>query len=125
MTELDGPIHPINLPRYTEAPWVHKHGDWYYLSFASEFPEKICYAMSKNINGPWIYKGILNEIAGNSNTNHQAIIDFKGKSYFIYHNGSINTDGCGFRRSICIDPLFYQKDGSIKRIQMTTEGIFK
>lgn len=27
MTELDGPIHPINLPRYTEAPWVHKHGD--------------------------------------------------------------------------------------------------
>lgn len=125
MTELDGPIQPINLPRYTEAPWVHKHGDWYYLSFASEFPEKICYAMSKNINGPWIYKGILNEIAGNSNTNHQAIIDFKGKSYFIYHNGSINTDGCGFRRSICIDPLFYQKDGSIKRIQMTTEGIFK
>lgn len=43
MIELDGPIHPINLPRYTEAPWVHKHGDWYYLSFASEFPEK--YAM--------------------------------------------------------------------------------
>lgn len=87
MTELDGPILPISLPRYTEAPWIHKHGNWYYLSFASEFPEKICYAMSQNINGPWIYKGILNEIAGNSNTNHQAIIDFKGKSYFIYHNG--------------------------------------
>ena len=47
------------------------------------------------------------------------------KSYFIYHNGSINPNGCGFRRSVCIDQLFYQKDGSIKRIQMTTEGIFK
>ena len=47
MIELDGPIIPINLPRYTEAPWIHKRGDWYYLSYASEFPEKICYAMSR------------------------------------------------------------------------------
>ena len=114
MTELDGPIMPIQLPRFTEAPWIHKHNGWYYLSFASEFPEKICYAMSRNINGPWEYKGILNEIAGNSNTNHQAIIEFKGKSYFIYHNGSINTDGCGFRRAICIDRLYYNEDGTIR-----------
>ena len=34
--------------------------------------------MSRSITGPWEYKGILNEIAGNSNTNHQAIIEFKG-----------------------------------------------
>lgn len=125
MIELDSPIMPISLPRYTEAPWIHKHNGWYYLSFASEFPEKICYAMSRNINGPWEYKGILNEIAGNSNTNHQAIIEFKGKSYFIYHNGSINTDGCGFRRAVCADRLYYNEDGTLKRIQMTTEGISK
>ena len=125
MIELDGPIKPIQLPRFTEAPWIHKHNGWYYLSFASEFPEKICYAMSRSINGPWEYKGILNEIAGNSNTNHQAIIDFKGKSYFIYHNGSINPNGCGFRRALCIDRLYYNEDGTIKRIQMTTEGITK
>ncbi len=125
MIELDSPIMPISLPRFTEAPWIHKHGDWYYLSFASEFPEKICYAMSKSINGPWEYKGILNEIAGNSNTNHQSIIDFKGKSYFIYHNGSINPHGCGFRRAICIDYLHYNQDGTMKRMQMTTEGVVK
>lgn len=125
LIELDGPIMPISLPRFTEAPWIHKHGDWFYLSFASEFPEKICYAMSKSINGPWEYKGILNEIAGNSNTNHQSIIDFKGKSYFIYHNGSINPHGCGFRRAICIDYLHYNQDGTMKRMQMTTEGVVK
>lgn len=125
MIELDGPIMPIQLPRFTEAPWIHKHNGWYYLSFASEFPEKICYAMSRSINGPWEYKGILNEIAGSSNTNHQAIIDFKGQWYFIYHNGSINPHGCGFRRAVCIDRLFYNEDGTIKRIQMTTEGITK
>ena len=46
MVELDGSIIPVDLPRFTEAPWIHKRGDWYYLSYASEFPEKICYAMS-------------------------------------------------------------------------------
>ena len=124
MIELDGPIMPVkNLPRFTEAPWIHKYKGWYYLSYASEFPEKICYAMSRNINGPWEYKGILNEIAGNSNTNHQSIIEFKNNWFFIYHNGSINTQGGSFRRSVCIDRLFYNNDGTIKRINMTTEGI--
>lgn len=123
MTELDGPIQTISLPNYTEAPWIHKYNNWYYLSYAYQFPEKIAYAMSKSINGPWEYKGILNEIAGNSNTNHQAIIDFKGKSYFIYHNGSIEPNGGSFRRSVCVDRLFYNKDGTMKRVIMTTEGI--
>ena len=123
MIELDGPIMPIKLPRFTEAPWVHKYGDWYYLTFASEFPEKICYAMSKSINGPWEYKGILNEIAGNSNTNHQSIVQFNGEWYFIYHNGSINPNGCGYRRAICADKLYYNEDGTLKRIVMTTEGV--
>lgn len=123
MTELDSPINKVALPNFTEAPWVHKRGDWYYLSYASGFPEKIVYAMSRKIEGPWEYKGILNEIAGNSNTNHQSIIDFKGQSYFIYHNGAIQTDGGSYRRSVCIDYLNYNKDGTLKRVVMTTEGV--
>ena len=123
LVELDGDIKTIDLQHYTEAPWLHQRNGWYYLSYATGFPEKIAYAMSKNINGPWQYKGILNEVAGNSNTNHQTIIDFKGKSYFIYHNGSLQTDGGSFRRSVCIDYLYYNTDGSIKRIAMTTEGV--
>jgi len=123
MLELDGPIETIDLPYFTEAPWIHKKGDWYYLSYAYQFPEKIAYAMSKSITGPWEFKGILNEIAGNSNTNHQAIIEFKGKDYFIYHNGSIQTNGGSFRRSVCVDRLFYNEDGTMKRVIMTSEGI--
>lgn len=125
MTELDGSIKTITLPHYTEAPWIHKRNGWYYLSYAYEFPEKIAYAMSRNIEGPWIYRGIINELAGNSNTNHQAIIDFKGKSYFIYHNGALAADAGSFHRSVCIDYLYYNKDGTIKQVVMTTEGVKK
>ncbi|QNL50772.1 family 43 glycosylhydrolase [Olivibacter sp. SDN3] len=123
MIELDGPINTVDVPKFTEAPWIHKRNDWYYLSYASEFPEKIVYAMSKSIHGPWEFRGILNEVAGNSNTNHQSIIHFKGKDYFIYHNGAINTEGGSFRRSVCIDRLHYNDDGTIKRIIMSSEGI--
>lgn len=123
MTELDGPIKSIKLPHYTEAPWIHKRNGWYYLSYAYEFPEKTAYAMSRSIDGPWQYKGILNELAGNSNTNHQAIIEFKGKWYFIYHNGALAADYGSFHRSVCIDYLYYNPDGSIKRVIMTSEGV--
>jgi beta-xylosidase len=125
MIELDGEIITIDLPFFTEALWIHKKGDWYYLSYAYQFPEKTAYAMSKSINGPWEFKGILNEVAGNSNTNHQSIVEYKGKSYFIYHNGSIPTKGGSFRRSVCIDYLNYNEDGTLKRVIMTSEGVSK
>jgi arabinoxylan arabinofuranohydrolase len=123
MIELDGPINTIDVPDFTEALWVHKRGDIYYLSYASGFPEKIAYATSKSIHGPWQYRGILNEVAGNSPTNHQSIIEFKDKWFFIYHTGASQPDGGEFRRAVAIDPLYYNEDGSIKRIIMTSEGI--
>ncbi len=123
MIELDREIHSVDLPNFTEAPWIHKRGDWYYLSYAYQFPEKTAYAMSKSITGPWEYKGILNELAGNSNTNHQAIIEFNNQWYFIYHTGGIQPNGGSFRRSVCIDKLHYNPDGTMKRVIMTSEGI--
>ena len=122
MIELDGPIQIFDLPNFTEAPWIHKRNGWYYLSYAFQFPEKTAYAMSRSILGPWEYKGILNEIAGNSNTNHQSIIQFKGKWYFIYHNGALADPG-SFHRSVCIDYLYYNNDGTIKPIIMTSKGV--
>ncbi|WP_372932329.1 family 43 glycosylhydrolase, partial [Mariniphaga sediminis] len=123
MIELDGAIQPVDVPDFTEAPWIHKKDDWYYLSYASGFPEKTVYTMSKSIHGPWEYKGILNEIAGNSNTNHQSIVNYKGKWYFVYHNGGIQTEGGSFHRSVCIDYLNYNEDGTLKRVRMTSEGV--
>jgi beta-xylosidase len=128
MVELDGEIKVVEgLPNFTEAPWIHKNGDWYYLSYAYQFPEKTAYAMSKSINGPWEFKGILNELAGNCNTNHQAIIEYMGVHYFFYHTGGLQAPNFGgsFRRSVCVDRLFYNEDGTMKRVLMTSEGVQK
>ncbi len=128
MIELDGPIVEItDLERFTEAPWIHKHRDTYYLTYASGFPEKISYATAPSITGPWTSRGLLAEGAFNSNTIHQSIIEFKDQWYFIYHDGSIQHDnplggGGSYRRSVCIDYLHHNPDGSLKRVVMTTEG---
>jgi beta-xylosidase len=125
MIEIDGQVKQIKFDGmdFTEAPWIHKYKGKYYLSYATGFPEKIAYAMADKIEGPYKYQGILNEIAGNSNTNHQAIIEFKGKWYFIYHNGGIQKDGSSYSRSVCIDELHYNADGTMRRVQMTSEGV--
>jgi beta-xylosidase len=125
MTELDGEIQVIpdeQAKNFTEAPWIHKRGNLYYLSYATGFPEKTAYATSPKITGPWTYRGLLGEIAGNSNTAHQSIIEYKGISYFIYHSGGIQPKGGSYRRSVCIDYLYYNPDGTIRRVVQTTEG---
>ncbi|WP_166246271.1 family 43 glycosylhydrolase [Paenibacillus turpanensis] len=133
MTELDGDIHTItinNMPTtFTEAPWVHKHNGHYYLSFAQGYPEQLAYAMSDSPEGPWEYKGVLldplaadaNDTAA-SNTSHQSIIDFKGRSYFIYHTSALPTGG-QYRRSVSMEQLFYNPDGTIRKLAPTSTGI--
>ncbi|HYQ56496.1 MAG TPA: glycoside hydrolase family 43 protein [Draconibacterium sp.] len=110
---------------FTEAPWLNKIDDTYFLTYAIGFPERISYAVSDKVDGPYIYKGIINEIAGNSNTNHPSIVEYKGNWYFIYHNGGIQTDGGSYSRSICIDKLEFDENGMFKPIQMTTKGVDK
>lgn len=125
MTEIEGKVKRIDFDglNFTEAPWIHKYKGKYYLSYAAGFPERIEYAMADHIEGPYQYKGILNEIAGNSDTNHQSIIEFKGNWYFIYHNGSHQKEGSSSTRSFCIDRLYYNPDGTIRRVVMTSEGV--
>lgn len=122
MTELDGAIKTIEFPDFEEGAHIHKRGDWYYFSYGYGSPEKVAYAMSRSIESGWEFKGILNELAGNCETNRPAIIEFKGKSYFFYHNGGLKNGG-SHRRSVCVDNLYYNSDGIINRVIMTSEGV--
>ncbi|HEX6224578.1 MAG TPA: family 43 glycosylhydrolase, partial [Chryseolinea sp.] len=72
MIALDSDITTVDIPDFMEGANVHKRNGWYYLSYGYGFPEKVGYAMSRSINGPWEFKGILNELAGNCETNRPA-----------------------------------------------------
>lgn len=122
MTEIDGEIHRIDVPNFTEAPWMHKDNGKYYLTYASEWPEKIAYAVADHIGGPYTPMGIISEIAGNSNTTHPAIIKFRDRWLFFSHNGGL-PDGTSYSRSIIAEPMSYDTEGRIRSIPATTEGV--
>jgi beta-xylosidase len=122
MTELDGEIQALDLPMFTEAPWVHKYNGRYYLSYAYDLPEQIAYATADKIAGPYEFQGIINDTIPNSHTNHQSIIEFKNHWYFFYHTASL-PGGEDKRRSVCVDEMFYEPDGKIRPITQDPKGV--
>ena len=124
MVEIDGDIKRIDVGTefpFTEAPWVHKYNGKYYLSYASGWPEKIAYAMADDIMGKWTAKGIISEIAGNSNTTHPAIVNYNDQWLFFSHNGAL-SDGGSYKRSVIVEPMSYNADGTIRPIPPTAKG---
>ena len=121
MTEIDGEIRRIDVPDFTEAPWMHKYNGKYYLTYASGWPEKIAYAVSDNIFGPYTPMGVISEIAGNSNTTHPAVVRFKDQWLFFSHNGGL-SDGGSYSRSVIAEPMSYDRDGHINFIPATPQG---
>lgn len=118
------------LESFTEAPWIYRrqdennkyYGD-YYLFYAYGWHERMAYATTNDLlNGSWDFGKVLMLPTATSNTNHMAVFDFKDKTYFVYHNGSL-PGGNGYRRSPCITELFFEKDGSIKPINETAAGL--
>ena len=131
MTEIDGTIQTIRVPNYTEGPWLHKYNGLYYLTYAAfahqGTAEQICYATATKITGPWIYRGILTGYATKSYTIHPAVVEFKKQWYLFYHNAALTlpdgqTGGTG-RRSVCVDYLYYNADGTIQPVKQTVEGV--
>lgn len=124
MTEVDGEINYLNPENFIEGPWLYKRNDLYYLVYASkgESREAIDYCTSDSPEGPWEYQGVLSDSAPNSFTIHPGIINYKGKDYFFYHNGVLPTGG-SYRRSIAVDYMYYNEDGTIKKVVQTNQGV--
>lgn len=122
MIELDGSIVEIDVPDFTEAPWIHRYDGTYYLSYAYQFPERIAYATAEAITGPWEFQHVINETVPDSPTNHQSIIEFEGDWYFFYHNAELPGGG-EFRRSVAVERMFYDANGNIFPITQADNGL--
>jgi arabinoxylan arabinofuranohydrolase len=119
MMEIEGAIKNMDgLLDFHEATWVFKRDGIYYLTYSDNNPgaNRLCYATSKNPLGPWEYKGIYLEPTG-CDTSHGSVVKYKGQWYAFYHNQSIS--GKSDLRSICVDKLFFNEDGTIQKVNQT------
>jgi hypothetical protein len=109
---------------YTEGPWFYRRGGHYYMvNAAGGIPEFIAYSTSPSPTGPWTYRGVImpNHLPQLAFTNHPGVIDYKGHSYFFYHNQALPGGG-GFDRSICVEEFKYNPDGTFPTILPTRDG---
>jgi len=120
MMEIDGAMQEMaGLEDFHEATWVHKRNGVYYLSYAdnnSKGGNQLRYATSNNPLGPWISRGVYMEPTGSS-TDHGSIVEFKGQWYAFYHNSILS--GNDWLRSVCVDSLFYNGDGTIQKVNQS------
>ncbi|WP_241674489.1 family 43 glycosylhydrolase [Paenibacillus luteus] len=123
MVSINGEMREIvGLEDFHEAAWVFKREGLYYLTYADnlEGNNRMRYATSEHPLGPWTYRGIFLEPTGCSTT-HGSVAQFKGQWYLFYHNQDIS--GEGNLRSICIDYLYFNEDGTIRTVVQTKEGV--
>ena len=73
------------------------------------------YAMSDSPLGPWQSKGVFLGPQSCAMT-HGSIVQFKGQWYLLYHTSDL-SNGENALRSICIDPLYYNADGTIRFVR--------
>jgi arabinoxylan arabinofuranohydrolase len=123
MMEIDGAMQEMKgLADFHEATWVHKRNGIYYLSYSDNHDDgkkhnRMRYAISNSPLGPWTYKGIYVDPT-DSYTNHGSIVEYKGQWYAFYHNSALSNHD--WLRSICVDKLYYNPDGTIQKIIQTT-----
>lgn len=151
MVTLDGDPVEIDGPGMFEASSMFKHGDKYYYSYSSNFqvnevPGKypsrgaIAYMMTDDpMDLPAAkYAGVAFQNqgtffgAGNGGNNHSDMFTYKGETYFTYHAqtrgaawaAALGTPGAtqGYR-SVHIDKLEFNADGTIKPITGTRAGV--
>lgn len=132
MMEIDGQLQKMEgLEDFHEASWVHKYKGKYYLSYSDNHDEnwkdgvkgdnRMRYAIGESPLGPWKSMGIYMDPT-DSYTNHGSIVEFKGKWYAFYHNSELSKKNGEFNdwlRSISVDKLEYNRDGSIKKVKQT------
>lgn len=107
---------------YEEGPWIYERNGLYYLFYAAgPIPEHLAYSTGPSPEGPWTYGGVLMPAEGASFTNHPGVVDYRGKTYLFYHNGGL-PGGSGFTRSVCVDELKFNADGSITPFAMSQDG---
>jgi hypothetical protein len=128
MISLNGSvITPTGVPtsgstRYWEAPTLRKYNGNYYLSYAAyQNPATIEYCMATNPMGPWTYKGRILDTTTPTGTNHHSYnqVPYGGRYFCIYHTSPSGDD---YHRRVNCDELYYNADGTIKKVIQTSGG---
>lgn len=128
MVELaEEPVTLKELPEkgLKEGPYMFERNGKYYLTYphVENNIERLEYAVGDNPLGPFKVTGvIMDESPTGCWTNHHSIITYKNQSYLFYHHNDYSPE-FDKNRSIRVDSLFFNTDGTIKKVIPTLRGV--
>jgi Glycosyl hydrolases family 43 len=99
-----------------EGPFLHKYQGRYYLTYPAldgeKWPQRMCHAVADSPLGPYRDLGVfIGDYPGNSGTIHGSVVEFRGQWLAFYHSGWVS--GTATARSLMMDQLYYNSDGTI------------
>ena len=119
---------------FFEAPSIRKRGDVYYFVYSSEVMHELCYATAKDPRGPFTYGGVIvsncdlhidtykpAEMAmAYGGNNHGSLVEIAGQWYIFYHR---QTNGHWYSRQGCAEPVYFDAEGKIAQVEITSCGL--
>jgi hypothetical protein len=108
-----------------EGPYMFERNGLYYLTYphVENKIERLEYAIGNNPLGPFKFTGvIMDESPTGCWTNHHSFIQFKNQWYLFYHHNDLSPQ-FDKNRSIMADSLFFNADGTIKKVIPTLRGV--
>jgi len=127
MLELESEVFTLGeLPTkgLKEGPYMFERNGIYYLTYphVENKIERLEYAIGNHPLGPFKVAGaIMDESATGCWTNHHSVIQFKNQWYLFYHHNDYSPK-FDKARSIRIDSLSFNADGTIRKVIPTLRG---
>jgi hypothetical protein len=128
MLELDADPQVVgDLPKngLKEGPYLFERNGIYYMTYphVQNKIERLEYAISNNPMGPFKVTGvIMDESPTGCWTIHQSVVEFNNQWYLFYHNNDLSPK-FDKNRSVSIDSLFFNPDGTIRKVTPTFRGV--
>lgn len=116
-----------NLPQkgLKEGPFMFEREGKYYLTYphVDKNIERLEYAMGDNPMGPFQVTGVIMDESGSGCwTNHQSVVQYKEQWYLFYHDNDYSPK-FDKNRSVRVDSLFFNNDGTIRKVIPTLRGV--
>ncbi|MDP2883621.1 MAG: family 43 glycosylhydrolase [Ignavibacteria bacterium] len=107
-----------------EGPSVFERNGIYYLTYphVQDTTERLEYAVGDNPMGPFKVTGVIMDETPDCWTNQQSIIEFRNQWYLFYHHNDLSPR-FDKNRSVRIDSLFFNEDGTIRKVIPTLRGV--
>jgi len=107
-----------------EGPYVFERNGIYYMTYphVENKTERLEYAISDNPTGPFKVAGVIMDESPDCWTNQHSIIEFKNQWCLFYHSSDLSPH-FDKNRSVRIDSLFFNEDGTIKKVIPTLRGV--